>query len=130
MTLSNQKLNNELLRLGAHTSGSYIRRLERLRRFQAYPPKPNMDAELNLRGSFNQSERSAAWALLYLRASKTETLQSARIPVLDGAERIWTLYSMPLGTRNFEPPGVPTEGPRVGTIQEQGGLAEAIELQT
>ena len=130
MTLSNQKLNNELLRLGAHTSGSYARRMERLIRFRAYKPRPDMTAELDLIGKFNQSEKSAAWALLYLRNHKTETRQSVTIPVSHGPETNWTLYYLPATPTNFIPPRVPDERPRVGTAQEQGRLAEAIELQT
>jgi hypothetical protein len=128
MALSNQQLNNELLRLGAHTSGSYLRRMARLLRFRAYPPKVDMTAELDKIGKFNQSEKSAAWALLYLRNHKTETRQSVTIPVSNG--RNWNVYHLPATSAVLIPPGVPDEGSRVGTAQEQGGLAEAIELQT
>jgi hypothetical protein len=127
MALSNQQLNNELLRLGAHTSGSYLRRMERLLRFRSYPPKVDMTAELDQIGKFNQSEKSAAWALLYLRNHKTETYQSVTIPVSNG--RNWNVYYLPATPTNFIPPRVPDERPRVGTAQEQGRLAEAIELQ-
>jgi hypothetical protein len=127
MALSNQQLNNELLRLGAHTSGSYLRRMERLLRFRSYPPKVDMTAELDQIGKFNQSEKSAAWALLYLRNHKMETRQSATIPVSDG--RNWKMYYLPATPAVFIPPGVPDEGSRVGPIQEQSGLAEAVELQ-
>jgi hypothetical protein len=71
--MTEQELNSSLLFHGACTSGSYSRRLERLRRFENYNPLPEIrrnariSAELNQRGKFNQSERSAAWALMYLR---------------------------------------------------------------
>ena len=128
MALSNQQLNNELMRLGAHTSGSYLRRMERLLRFRSYPPKVDMTAELDRIGKFNQSEKSAAWALLYLRNHKTETHQSVTIPVSNG--RNWNVYYLPATPAVFIPPRVSDERPRVGAAQEQGGLAEAIELQT
>lgn len=80
--MTEQELNSRLLLHGACTSGSYNRRLERLRRFENYNPLPEirrnarMTAELNQRGKFNQSERSAAWALMYLRNYGTMGFQT------------------------------------------------------
>jgi hypothetical protein len=84
-------INSQLRSYGARISGSYQRRMERLRRFAD-----------NQRGRFNQSERSAAWALDYLRNYKTETFQVVDIPVANGdydycvREREGTVYYVQL----------------------------------
>lgn len=84
--MTEQQLNSRLLFHGAHTSGSYNRRLERLHRFENYNHErefhrnAKITAELNQRGKFNQSERSAAWALLYLRNYNNEGFQTVDVP--------------------------------------------------
>lgn len=104
---ANQRLNSELLRLGAHTSGSYARRLERLQRFLQYVPRrtraqeAKMAADLNQRGKFNQSERSAAWALMYLRNYKTESRQSVTIPTTNEAG--YNVYYLQTGSWRYVP---------------------------
>ena len=87
-----QHITSQLRSYGARISGSYQRRLERLRRFAD-----------NQRGRFNQSERSAAWALAYLRNyNKTETIQVVDIPTTNGdydycvREREGTVYYVQL----------------------------------
>jgi site-specific recombinase XerD len=103
--LTDQQLNSQLLRHGAHTSGSYDRRLERLHRFISYdrtnktkPRDAKITAALNQRGKFNQSERSAAWALTYLRNYQHESFQTADIPTSNAdydycvRERNGTMY--------------------------------------
>jgi len=112
-TVSDQRLNSELLRLGAHTSGSHARRLERLQRFREYVPRRSrtqeakLAAELNQRGKFNQSERSAAWALMYLRNYKMETRQVGTIPTTNG----WNVYYLQSGSwRHVDTPDVPSNG--------------------
>jgi hypothetical protein len=107
---SSQRLNTELLKLGAHTSGSYARRVERLRRFLEYGPRrtraweAKLTADLNQRGKFNQSERSAAWALTYLREYKTESRQSATIPTSNatyGAQPGYNVYYLQTGSWRY-----------------------------
>jgi len=112
-TVSDQRLNSELLRLGAHTSGSHARRLERLQRFREYVPRRSraqeakLAAELNQRGKFNQSERSAAWALMYLRNYKMETRQVGTIPTTNG----WNVYYLQSGSwGRVDTPDVPSNG--------------------
>jgi hypothetical protein len=102
--MNEQKLNSRLLLHGAHTSGSYERRLARLARFENYNREPEVrrnariTAELNLRGKLNQSERSAAWALLYLRNYDNEGFQTVDVPTTNGdydycvRERNGTVY--------------------------------------
>lgn len=102
--MTEQQLNSRLLLHGACTSGSYARRLERLRRFENYNHLPEIrrnariTAELNLRGKLNQSERSAAWALLYLRNYENEGFQTVDIPTTNAdydyciRERNGTVY--------------------------------------
>ena len=111
--VSSQRLNTELLKLGAHTSGSYARRVERLTRFLAYGPRrtraweAKLTSDLNQRGKFNQSERSAAWALTYLRTHKTNEFQSATIPTTDGASAAhpgWNVYYLQTGTWRYVNP--------------------------
>ena len=112
-TAADQRLNSKLLKLGAHTSGSYARRLERLQRFLAYTPRrtreweAKTEAELNQRGKFNQSERSAAWALMYLRNYKMETRQVGTIPTTNG----WNVYYLQSGSwGHVSTPDVPSNG--------------------
>ena len=119
-TAADQRLNSKLLKLGAHTSGSYARRLERLNRFLAYTPRRTREweaktaAELNQRGKFNQSERSAAWALTYLRNYKTETRQSVTIPTANGATNsapLWNVYYLQSGSWRYNSSSrVPSNG--------------------
>ena len=103
--LSDQDLNSRLLQYGAHTSGTYARRIERLERFICYdrtsktkPRDAMITAQLNQRGKFNQSERSAAWALMYLRNYGNESFQTANIPTTNAdydycvRERNGTVY--------------------------------------
>jgi len=103
--LSDQDLNSRLLQYGAHTSGTYARRLERLERFVHYSQTANtrsrdavITAQLNQRGKFNQSERSAAWALMYLRNYGNESFQTVNIPTTNAdydyciRERNGTVY--------------------------------------
>ena len=111
---SSQRLNTELLKLGAHTSGSYARRVERLHRFLTYGPRrtraweAKRTADLNQRGKFNQSERSAAWALNYLRNYKTESRQAATIPTsnaLDSSNLLgWNVYYLQTGSWRYVNP--------------------------
>lgn len=110
---SSQRLNTELLKLGAHTSGSYARRVERLHRFLTYGPRrtraweAKRTADLNQRGKFNQSERSAAWALTYLRNYKTETRQSVTIPTSNATDNSgigWNVYYLQTGTWRYVNP--------------------------
>lgn len=110
---SSQRLNTELLKVGAHTSGSYERRVERLQRFLTYGPRrtkaweKKRNAELNQRGKFNQSERSAAWALTYLRDYKTETRQSVTIPTsnaIDTPHPGWNVYYLQTGSWRYVNP--------------------------
>lgn len=106
---SSQRLNTELLKLGAHTSGSYARRVERLHRFLTYGPRrtraweAKRTADLNQRGKFNQSERSAAWALTYLRNYKTESHQSATIPTSNATDAGlgWNVYYLQTGSWRY-----------------------------
>jgi len=96
--MTEQQLNSCLLFHGACTSGSYTRRCERLERFENYDRVPEIrrnariTAELNQRGKFNQSERSAAWALLYLRSG----FQTTTVPTTNATyfirERNGTVY--------------------------------------
>lgn len=119
-TAADQRLNSKLLKLGAHTSGSYARRLERLGRFLTYTPRRTREweaktaAELNQRGKFNQSERSAAWALTYLRNYKTETRQSVTIPTANGttnASPLWNVYYLQSGSWRYNSSSrVPSSG--------------------
>jgi hypothetical protein len=84
--MTDQQLNSRLLFHGAHTSGSRERRLDRLFRFENYNHarefyrNAKITADLNLRGRLNQSERSAAWALLYLRNYANEGFHAIDIP--------------------------------------------------
>uniref|UniRef100_A0A6C0F8V0 Uncharacterized protein n=1 Tax=viral metagenome TaxID=1070528 RepID=A0A6C0F8V0_9ZZZZ len=110
---SSQRLNTELLKVGAHTSGSYERRVERLKRFLTYGPRrtraweAKLTADMNQRGKFNQSERSAAWALTYLRTYKTESYQSATIPTSnadDAPHPGWNVYYLQTGSWRYVNP--------------------------
>ncbi len=86
--ISDQQLNSKLLQYGAHTSGSYERRLDRLVRFMSYPSTKVRDAQITAdidqRGKFNQSEKSAAWALLYLRNYKMGAFKEVDISTTNG----------------------------------------------
>jgi hypothetical protein len=122
--LSDQDLNSQLLQYGAHTSGSYSRRLYRLERFIAHdrtakvkPRDAKISAELNQRGKFNQSEQSAAWALLYLRNYGNEGFQTVDVPTTNDTnydycirERGGTVYYVQIKSPLVLSPGVSAQG--------------------
>jgi hypothetical protein len=84
-----QHVNNELLRRGSTTIGSYERRVSRLLRFLTFEYKQMNDQQRVVRAlSQNRAKKSkdmhtAAWSLLGLRYGKTETFQSVSIPSID-----------------------------------------------
>jgi hypothetical protein len=120
--LPDQFVNTHLLHYGARTSGTYQRRMQRLHRFieASKLNKKKYDAmisdEMDLRGKLNQSERSAAWALVYLRNYKTETNEAVDIPTADASnydycvrERNGTMYYMSHKSgRSFSSQTMPT----------------------
>ena len=120
--MTEQQLNSRLLFHGAHTSGSYSRRLDRLRRFENYNHEPEarrnarITAELNLRGRLNQSEKSAAWALLYLRNYDNEGFQTVDLPTTNGdydycvREHGGTVYYVQIKSPLVRPSRVSTAG--------------------
>ena len=81
-----QHVNNELLRRGSTTVGSYERRVARLLRFLTFEYKQMNDQQRVIRAiSQNRAKKSkemktAAWTLLGLRYGKTETFDSVNIP--------------------------------------------------
>lgn len=81
-----QHVNNELLRRGSTTFGSYERRIARLLRFLTFEYKQMNDQQRVIRAiSQNRAKKSkemktAAWTLLGLRYGKTETFDSVNIP--------------------------------------------------
>ena len=81
-----QHVNNELLRRGSTTVGSYERRVSRLLRFLTFEYKQMTDQQKIIRALSQQRAkkskemRTAAWSLLGLRYGKTETFDSVNIP--------------------------------------------------
>jgi hypothetical protein len=82
----NQHVNNELLRRGSTTFGSYERRVSRLLRFLTFEYNQMNDQQKIIRAlsqrraNKSTEQRLAAWTLLGLRYGKTESVQ-ATIPL-------------------------------------------------
>jgi len=87
-----QHVNNELLRRGSTTFGSYERRIARLLRFLTFEYKQMNDQQRVIRAiSQNRAKKSkemktAAWTLLGLRYGKTETFDSVNIPNINAPD--------------------------------------------
>jgi len=87
-----QHVNNELLRRGSTTIGSYERRVSRLLRFLNFEYKQMNDQQKVIRAiSQNRAKKSkemrtAAWSLLGLRYGKTETFDSVNIPGINAPD--------------------------------------------
>jgi hypothetical protein len=84
-----QHVNNELLRRGSTTIGSYERRVSRLLRFLTFEYNQMNDQQRVIRALSQQRAkksremRTAAWTLLGLRYGKTETFDSVNIPSIN-----------------------------------------------
>jgi len=97
MKYTDQKLNMELLARGSTTYGSFERRLARLNRFIAYESKQatnhqilrkivaDEQAKIIQRAKLRAAEYEAAWALMEMRNSKTESRQSVDVPTTNEA---------------------------------------------